>query len=139
MATFAMAVLALYLLLAEPLLGRASPRRMLAALRPGDGDARLRSYLSWRRNAALAPMPPHTASERWGWTALSVTAGVTEEVIWRGFGLTLLFTLLLGVLRGLLALLPWIGGGLSPPFVLHALFDPPPAWARNSIITGDEA
>lgn len=249
MATFAMAVLALYLLLGEPLLGRASHRRMLAALRSGGGGARLRFYLNWtwqgwllmlvtlaitlglarwpvarlglctpywphlpaihgdalggffvgvmiaavggvllavharrhpvaasrrpgfgvRRNAALAPMLPRTPSERWGWAALSVTAGVTEEVIWRGFGLTLLFALLpgahpavpivlaaaafgwahfyqgftgvlaTGLLGGLLALLFWVSGSLLLPIVLHVLLDLPPAWARNSTVTGDDA
>lgn len=249
MATLAIALLALYLLVGEPLLGRASHRRMLAALRSGDTGARLRFYLSWtwqgwllmlvtlaitlglagwpatrlglrlpdwphlpavghgalggfivgiviaaiggalipalarrrtpasehrpafgaQRNAALAPMLPRTPPERWGWAALSVTAGVTEEVIWRGFGLTLLFALLPGVhpavpivlaaaafgwahcyqgftgmlatgaLGGLFALLFWASGSLLLPIILHALLDLTPSLARVSTVTGDEA
>lgn len=249
MATSAIALLALYLLIGEPLLGRASHRRMLAALQVGNAGARLRFYLSWtwqgwllmlvtlaitlglagwpatrlglrlpdwphlpavghgalgglivgaviaaiggalisalarrrtpasgrrpafgaRRNPALAPMLPRTPSERWGWAALSITAGVTEEVIWRGFGLALLFALLpgvhpavpivlaaaafgwahfyqgftgmlvTGVLGGILALLFWISGSLLLPIVLHALLDLAPALARVSTVTGDEA
>lgn len=249
MATSALALLALYLLVGEPLLGRASHRRMLAALHTGRTGVRLRFYLSWtwqgwalmlvtlaitlglagwpaarlglrlpdwphlpaiesgalggfvvgvmiaaiggalvstlarrraptsgqrpafgaRRNAALVPMLPRTPSERWGWAALSVTAGITEEVIWRGFGLTLLFALLpgvhpavpivlaaaafgwahcyqgfagmlaTGVLGGILALLFWVSGSLLLPIVLHALLDLAPSLARVSTVAGDEA
>lgn len=249
MATVAMALLVGYLLVGEPLLGRASHRRMVAALATGNTGVRLRFYLSWtaqawllmlvtlaitlglagwpaarlglrwpdwahlpaiqhgalggflvgvliaavggalfatlarqrhaasasrpalgaQRNAALAPMLPHTPPERWGWAALSVTAGVTEEVIWRGFGLTLLFALLpgvhpavpivlaaaafgwahfyqgftgmlaTGVLGGILALLFWVSGSLLLPMLLHALLDLPPALKRTAIVTGDEA
>lgn len=249
MATVAMALLVVYLLVGEPLLGRASHRRMVAALATGNTGVRLRFYLSWtaqawllmlvtlaitlglagwlaarlglrwpdwaylpaiqhgalggflvgvliaavggalfatlvrrrhaasasrpalgaRRNAALASMLPHTPPERWGWAALSVTAGVTEEVIWRGFGLTLLFALLPGVhpavpivlaaaafgwahfyqgftgmlatgaLGGILALLLWVSGSLLLPMLLHALLDLPPALKRAAIVTGDEA
>lgn len=250
MATLAIAALAFYLLVGEPLLGRAAHRRMLAALGAGKPGARLRFYLNWtwqgwllllvtlaitlglarwtparmglrlpdwphlpallghgalggfitgvalavvggallgalvhrrsphgvrrpawdaRRNSALAPMLPRTPSERWGWAALSVTAGVTEEVVWRGFGLTLLFALLPGVhpavpivlsaaafgwahwyqgltgvvatglLGGILALLFWVSGSLLLPIVLHALLDLPPSLARTSTVTGDQA
>lgn len=250
MATLATAALALYLLVGEPLLGRAAHRRMLAALGKGKPGVRLRFYLNWTwqgwllmvvtlaitlglahwtparmglrlpdwphlpvlldrgavggfiagaviaalggallatlahrrspqdrrrpawgasRNTALAPMLPRTPAERWGWAALSVTAGVTEEVIWRGFGLTLLFALLPGVhpalpivlsaaafgwahwyqgltgivatglLGGILALLFWVSGSLLLPIVLHALLDLPPSLARTSTVTGDQA
>lgn len=248
MATVAMIVLVSYLLIGEPLLGRASHRRLVAALDTGAAGVRLRFYLNWtwqawllmlvtlaitlglagwparrlglrwpdwphlpalghgalggflvgaliaavggallatfarrrptsmqraafgaQRNAALAPMLPRSPSERLGWAALSVTAGVTEEVIWRGFGLALLFALLpgahpavpivlaaaafgwahfyqgftgmlaTGVLGGILALLFWVSGSLLLPMLLHALLDLPPALKRVSTATGDEA
>lgn len=247
-ATLAIAVLVLYLLLGEPLLGRLSHRRMLAALDRGDQGARLRFYLHWiwqgwllmlvvlgitlgpagwtfdrlglrwpdwphapdighgallgfvvgaaiamiggalvaaftrnrplnrrsriaaaDRNAMLAPMLPHTRAERLGWAGLSITAGVTEEVIWRGFGLTLLLALLpdahpalpialaalafgwahfyqgaTGVLAtaafgGALALLFWVSGSLLLPMLVHILLDLPHALTRAPTTAGGEA
>jgi len=160
-ACLATLALAAWLLLGEPLLGRGSHRRLLAALDAGQPDARLRFYRSWtamawvlagvttlvvlgngwplaelglrppqvphgfgqgfiggmagaliaglvigvalsRRQshapsrAAAAPrvpggdkvlrMLPQGRAERWGFAALAVTAGLTEEWIWRGFG-----------------------------------------------------
>lgn len=35
-------------------------------------------------------MLPRTGAERWGFAALAVTAGLTEEWIWRGFGVAVL-------------------------------------------------
>lgn len=233
--TIAIVVLACYLLIGEPLLGRRAHRRMLAALAAGAPGARLRFYLQWiwqgwvlltatlfvtlglaawtpaelglrlpdwphlpahlpggmlpgflagialaavggfaaailasrrrrdvatptaprgfQSNPGLLAMLPRSRDERLGWAALSVTAGVTEEVIWRGFGLGLLFALLpathpaapivlaavafgwahlyqgaIGVLAtamigGLLALLFWASGSLLWPIVLHILID----------------
>lgn len=160
-ARLATLALAAWLLLGEPLLGRWSHRRLLAALDAGQPGARLRFYRSWtvmawvlagvttlvvlangwslaglglrlpqavgglgqdfvagmagaliaglviglvlsRRQhhapsrVAAAPrvpggdrvlrMLPHDRRERWGFAALAVTAGLTEEWIWRGFG-----------------------------------------------------
>jgi membrane protease YdiL (CAAX protease family) len=163
-ARFATLALAAWLLLGEPLLGRWSHRRLLAALDAGRPGARLRFYRSWtamawalaaavtlvvfangwspsglglrlpraaghvgpgvvggmcaalvaglvagavlsrRKRPAQAAtrsprvaggdkvlrMLPHDRAERWGFAALAVTAGVTEEWIWRGFGAALL-------------------------------------------------
>jgi len=237
----AIVLLALYLLLAEPWLGRHAYRRMLAALDHGDDGARLRFYLNWiwqgwalvavtllvtlvladwtparlglqrpywphlpaiehdalggfaaggalgalvviglivgigatskrRRGGGTRgasphrpPMPtgnrdlmrmlPRTRGERWSWAALSITAGIGEEVVWRGFGLTLLFALLpafhpavpialaalafgfahwyqgaIGVLAtavigAALATLFWASGSLLWPMLVHALLD----------------
>jgi membrane protease YdiL (CAAX protease family) len=242
LATLAIAALALYLLVAEPLLGRRSHRRLLAALDAGEADARRRFYLQWtwqgwalmlatllvtlgiagwtpaqlglqlphwptgwsddasrgllagfvvgvvlaavagyvirrvmaRRGkgttAARTPrlaggdhvlrMLPHDQAERRGFIALAFTAGVTEEVIWRGFGLGLLFVLLphapvalpialaalafgwahfyqgwSGVLAtafigALLAWLYWATGSLLPPMLLHVLIDLRAAFVR---------
>jgi len=158
-ASLASIVLVAWLLLGEPLLGRWSHRRLLAALDAGQPGARRRFYRSWTVMAwALAavtllvvlangwsmaelglrlpkvsgdfsrgfvggmvgaliagsavgvalsrrkrPAPtggaprvaggdkvlrmlPHERTERWGFAALAVTAGITEEWIWRGFG-----------------------------------------------------
>lgn len=154
----AAAALAAWLLLGEPLSGRRSHRRMLAALDAGQPKARLRFYRQWtwqawllagittavvlangwgleplglrlpatppglgegfigglvgalvaglalgvglarRRHARAARQPrvaggdnvlrmlPRSGAERWGFAALAVTAGLTEEWIWRGFG-----------------------------------------------------
>lgn len=238
-ATFAIAALALYLLIGEPLLGRRSHRRMLTALDAGTPGARLCFYLQWTRQGwallavtlivtlglahwpaaqlgfrlpdwphmppislgalggfivgvALAAivgivlgtvlgrrqrrskgdpisgerippfvvggndvlrMLPHTRNERLGWVALSVTAGITEEVIWRGFGLGLLFILLpsahpivpivlaglafgsahfyqgwlgmlaTGLLGAAFAALFWASGSLLLPILIHVLID----------------
>ena len=236
-ATLAIAILALYLLVGEPLLGRHAHRRLLAALDAGVPGARRRFYRQWtwqgwvllmvtlvvalgvagwtpaqlglrlphwpaglpadhagaglltgfvtgaalaavggiviglvlaRRRRETPPsvrpprvaggdkllrMLPHTRSERWGFAALAVTAGITEEVIWRGFGLGLLFMLLprapvavpivlaalafgwahlyqgwtgvlaTAVLGGLFAWLYWATGSLLPPMLLHVLVD----------------
>jgi membrane protease YdiL (CAAX protease family) len=161
-ATIALAALVAWLLLAEPLLGRAAHRRLLAALDDGDADARRRFYLSWTwqgwslvlitllltlglcgwtpaqlglrlpqlttqlplgfvagvcmamlagaltgvvmarksssTHTAKAPsrvaggdkvlrMLPHTRRERRAFAALAITAGLGEELVWRGFGL----------------------------------------------------
>ena len=157
-AALASLVLIAWLLLGEPLLGRWSHRRLLAALDAGQPGARLRFYRSWtsmawvlaavtalvvlahgwsaaevglcwpqamgrvslgflggmagaliagavvgvglsrrKRRSAVATAPrvvggdkllrmlPHGRAERWGFAALAVTAGLTEEWIWRGF------------------------------------------------------
>jgi membrane protease YdiL (CAAX protease family) len=243
LATTAIAALALYLLVAEPLLGRHAHRRLLAALDVGEPDARRRFYLQWvwqgwalllatllvtlgaagwtpaqlglqpphwpagwsadgatgsllagfaggvalaavggialglvvarRHKGAAAPrtprvaggdrllrMLPHSHAERRGFIALAFTAGITEEVIWRGFGLGLLSALLphapaalpivlaalafgwahlyqgwSGVLAtafigGLLAWLYWATGSLLPPMLLHVLVDLRAAFVR---------
>lgn len=242
-ATIAMAVLVAYLLIAEPLLGRHSHRRMLAALDAGTPGTRLRFFLQWTwqgwallavtlivtlglarwtpaqlglrlpywphlpgiahgmlsgfvKGAAIGAvaaslggvvlgivmareqhhgethpdgaeysqpfivggdnvlrMLPRTRKERLGWAALSVTAGVTEEVIWRGFGLGVLFILLpsvhpavpiaiaalafgwahfyqgligilaTAVLGAGLAVLFWASGSLLLPILIHILID----------------
>jgi membrane protease YdiL (CAAX protease family) len=236
LATFAITLLALYLLVGEPLLGRIAHRRLLAALDAGVPDARRRFYRQWtwqgwvlllvtlvvtlgaagwtparlglrwphglpgwpshgatgglltgfvagmalaaaggigiglasvrrRKHAPPARAPrvaggdnllhmlPRTRAERWGFAALALTAGITEEVIWRGFGLGLLFALLphapvtvpivlaalafgwahlyqgwtgvlaTAVLGGLFAWLYWATGSLLLPMLLHVLID----------------
>jgi membrane protease YdiL (CAAX protease family) len=233
LATLATAALALYLLLAEPLLGRRAHDRLLAALDAGKPEARRRFYRQWiwqgwalllatlvvtlglagwtpaqlgvrwphgtaagdmasgllvgvatgvalasvagiaigwmkarRREGAPSARPlrvgsnykllrmlPRTRAERWSFAALSLTAGLTEEVIWRGFGLGLLFALLphapvavpialaslafgwahlyqgrtgilvTGVLGALFAWLYWATGSLLLPMLLHVLVD----------------
>lgn len=246
LATLAGTLLALYLLIADPLLGRISQRRMLAAVAAGTHGARRRFYLQWTaqgwlllaatlvvtlalagwspaelglrwptwphlpalgqrgqggfviglvvgivaaasvgvfvavgrarnarspsgprahrapyrlaRNRNLAGMLPQTPAERRAWVGLAVTAGITEEVVWRGFGLGLLFMLLpsahpavpialaaiafgwahfyqgavgifvTALLGAVLATLYWASGSLLWPIVLHALLDLPPAW-----------
>lgn len=225
------ALLVLYLLLGEPLLGRRQHRRMLAALADGEAGARLRFFSQWtwqawllavvtvaiafglagwpparmgfalphwmtsmpalpssmlagfvagvvlaggggfvfaaiahRRakpgrprgmtaNPQISAMLPRTRGERRAWVALAVTAGITEEIVWRGFGLSLLFALLpgvhpavpiaiaaaafgwahlyqgaagivaTGVLGGVFALLFWSSGSLLLPMILHVLID----------------
>lgn len=182
-ARLAMLALAAWLLLGEPLLGRWSHRRLLAALDAGQAGARLRFYRSWttmawvlaaitalvalangwssadlglrqpqatgrfspgfiggmtgalvaglvagallsrRRHLARAAtartprvaggdkvlrMLPHGRAERWGFAALAVTAGVTEEWIWRGFGVALLHA-------------TWPGLPLAPTVIVLAL------------------
>jgi membrane protease YdiL (CAAX protease family) len=101
----------------------------------------------------LLRMLPRNRSERWSFAALAVTASITEEVIWRGFGLGLLFMLLphapvaipivlaalafgwahlyqgwtgvlaTAVLGGLFAWLYWATGSLLWPMLLHVLVD----------------
>jgi membrane protease YdiL (CAAX protease family) len=231
LASIAMIILAAYLLIGEPLLGRIAHRRLLAALDAGDNEARLRFYRQWtwqgwalalitlaltlglagwtpaqlglhlphdlpgsygispsflagfvpaaiagmviatviaRRNKAsvatkpASPIPgganvtrmlPRTSRERWGFAALAVTAGLTEELIWRGFGLGALHIVLpqahstwlialaalafgwahlyqgytgmlaTGMLGALLAVL-YIGtGSLLLPMLVHVLID----------------
>lgn len=241
-ATCALAALALYLLLAEPLLGRRAHRALLAALDAGAADARTRFYRQWTwqgwalllatlvvtlglarwtpaqlglrwprlpagsplaggmlggaiagmaaalvagvlvgvivarrkgRRPATATRPPrmaggnqvlrmlpHTRAERWQFAALAVTAGITEEVIWRGFGLGLLWLLLphapvvvpivlaalafgwahlyqgwsgvlaTALLGGLLAWLYQATGSLLLPMLLHVLIDLRAMWVR---------
>ena len=224
----AMLALAVWLLLGEPLLGRWSHRRLLAALDAGQAGARLRFYWSWttmawalaaittlvalangwspvdlglrqpqaaghfgpgfiggmvgalvaglvvgallsrrkrpaRSGTARTPrvaggdkvlrMLPHGRAERWGFAVLAVTAGVTEEWIWRGFGVALLHATWPGlplaptvvvlalafgwahlyqglagmvataVLGGLFAWLYLATGSLWLPMLLHALID----------------
>jgi membrane protease YdiL (CAAX protease family) len=101
----------------------------------------------------LLRMLPRTRAERRSFAALALTAGITEEVIWRGFGLGLLFALLprapvavpialaalafgwahlyqgwtgilaTALLGGLFAWLYWATGSLLPPMLLHVLVD----------------
>jgi membrane protease YdiL (CAAX protease family) len=245
----ATAALALYLLVAEPLLGYRAHRRLLAALDGGEPGARQRFYRQWtwqgwalllatlavtlalagwtpaqlglrwpqrppgwslsggaggllagfaagvalaagggvvlglamarrRRDSPPARVPrvaggerllrmlPRSRAERRGFVALAVTAGITEEVIWRGFGLGLLLALLphapvalpialaalafgwahfyqgwSGVLAtsligGLLAWLYWATGSLLPPMLLHVLIDLRAAFVRLPAETG---
>jgi len=240
-ATLAIAALALYLLIGEPLLGHRAHRQLLNALDAGVPDARRRFYRQWtwqgwalllvtlvvtlgvagwtptqlglrqphwpaglsaggsgliagfvagtalaavggiviglvmarRRKdtpATRAPrvaggdkllrMLPRTGAERWSFAALAVTAGITEEVFWRGFGFGLLFALLprapiavpivlaalafgwahlyqgwtgvlaTAVLGGLFAWLYWATGSLLLPMLLHVLIDLRAAFAR---------
>ena len=234
-ATLALAALALYLLIGEPLLGHRAHRRLVAALDAGASAARQRFYRQWtwqgwallaatllvtlglarwtptqlglaaprmptgsvdgtplsawlisvcvgfgtalllgavlglvqaRRGAGQPAAPPRvpggtgvlrmlprTAAERWGFAALAITAGITEEVIWRGFGQGLalqwlphaplavpvaiaalafgwahlyqgwLGMLLAAVLGGLFGALYLATGSLLVPIVLHVLID----------------
>ncbi|MGN2243564.1 type II CAAX prenyl endopeptidase Rce1 family protein [Frateuria sp. GZRR33] len=220
-ASLASPMLAAWLLLGEPLLGRWSHRRLLAALAAGQPGARLRFYRSWtwmawalafvtalvvlaqgwspgevglrwphtgdaawsfvagmtgaliagaavgivlsRRKRSPAPrvaggdkvlrMLPHNRAERWGFAFLAVTAGLTEEWIWRGFAaaalhaawpqLAMLPTVVVLALAfgwahfyqglgGMLAtallgaLLAWLylsSGSLLLPMLLHVLID----------------
>jgi membrane protease YdiL (CAAX protease family) len=223
--------IAAWLLLAEPLLGRASYRRLEAALDRGAPFARVRCYRQWiwqswllallvmalsigvlgwtpaqlglrlahlpglpgglswatlgvgamlglagfigaarmasrkaRRARTAQPPPPRrmpegmqilprNRGERRLFALLAVTAGVTEEIVWRGFLLALLVTLFprapmampivaiavvfgwahlyqgltgilaTGVLGGMLALLYVVTGSLLPSIVLHAAID----------------
>lgn len=162
---FVVMAIVIWLLLGEPLLGRAGFRRLLCALKRGERDIRTRFYRSWTWQAWLltllvlalllgvlgwspsqlglraphvsvaipsgfllgmlvavpigivvgivmsrrqkkvtsnssAPatspsrdvmhMLPRNAGERRAFAMLSITAGITEEVVWRGFGLALL-------------------------------------------------
>lgn len=217
-----------WLLLGEPLHGRRSHRRLLAALDAGHPKARLRFYRHWtwqawllagittavvlangwtleqlglrlpttpagvsqgfiggligvmvaglalgvglahRRRTVPSRQPatprvagganvlrmlPRTGAERWGFAALAVTAGLTEEWIWRGFGAAVLqaawpqaplaasvlvlalafgwahlYQGLSGVLAtaALGALLAWLylsTGSLLLPMLLHVLID----------------
>jgi membrane protease YdiL (CAAX protease family) len=68
---------------------------LVAGLALGAGLARRRRTAPARRPAAaprvaggdkVLRMLPRTGAERWGFAALAVTAGLTEEWIWRGFG-----------------------------------------------------
>jgi len=98
-------------------------------------------------------MLPHGRAERWGFAALAVTAGVTEEWIWRGFGAAALHAawpqlplaptvgvlalafgwahfyqglggmLVTGVMGGLFAWLFLATGSLLLPMLLHVLVD----------------
>ena len=103
--------------------------------------------------AQVLRMLPRTRGERLGFAALAVTAGITEEVVWRGFGLGLLAALLpqapvavpillaalafgwahfyqgwtgmlaTALIGALLALLYHATGSLLPPMLLHVLID----------------
>jgi membrane protease YdiL (CAAX protease family) len=232
LAAIATGILVGWLLLGEPLLGRWSHRRLLAALDAGQTRARLGFYRSWIWQAWLlagvtllvvrangwsltslglrlphAPegafaaaaftssvagvvvglvagavcglllarrkkvrgktstkpaiaggdkvlrMLPHGRAERWSFAMLATTAGITEEWIWRGFGVAVLHVAwsdmpmlpllvalalafgwahfyqgLLGMLAtGLIgALLAWLylaSGSLLLPMLLHVLID----------------
>jgi membrane protease YdiL (CAAX protease family) len=226
-ATLAAIGLALWLLLGEPLVGRWSHRRLLAALDANQPGARVRFYRSWtamawvlaavtalvvlaegwppeavglrlpqgagsgghgfiggmvgaliagsvlgavlaRRKRPAAPAPgtprvaggdkvlrmlPHGRAERWSFAALAVTAGLTEEWIWRGFAAAALHAawpqlpmlpsvivlalafgwahfyqglggmLVTAVLGGLFAWLYLSTGSLLLPMLLHVLID----------------
>lgn len=104
-------------------------------------------------NRNLMRMLPRTREERLAFAALAVTAGVTEEVIWRGFGLTLLLALLPGwhpavpialaalafgwahlyqgvvgmfataMIGAVLATLFWASGSLLWPILIHVMLD----------------
>ncbi|MGC1547828.1 MAG: CPBP family intramembrane glutamic endopeptidase [Rhodanobacter sp.] len=103
--------------------------------------------------ANVTRMLPRTSRERWGFAALAVTAGLTEELIWRGFGLGALHSVLphahsvllvalaalafgwahlyqgytgmlaAGVLGALLAVLYIDTGSLLWPMLVHVLLD----------------
>ncbi len=100
---------------------------------------------------AIAALLPHTASERWLYAAVSVTAGVCEELVFRGFlgfylaalGLSTPFIVLIGAivfgmahayqgrlgvvqtgaLGGVLMVLFLLCGSVVPGMVCHALID----------------
>ena len=103
--------------------------------------------------AAVLRMLPRTRRERLAFAALAVTAGIGEEIVWRGFGLAVLrswlphagpatYVLLLAVafgwahlyqgrvgvivtalVGGVLAALYLASGSLLVPMVLHVLMD----------------
>ena len=103
--------------------------------------------------AKVMHMLPRRADERRAFAILSITAGITEEIVWRGFGLALLVALfphaplgvyiallasafgwahlyqgipgiiVTAVLGGLLTALYVATGSLLLPMVVHALID----------------
>jgi uncharacterized protein len=116
-----------------------------ALLARPDGRARLRQSLG-----GTGTLLPRTSGERWGFALVSLTAGITEEVLFRGFvtwycaawtGLVvavLLSAVLFGIghvyqgvrqipktaLAGLvLAAIVIAGGSLWPAIVLHTVMD----------------
>ncbi|HET8942520.1 MAG TPA: type II CAAX endopeptidase family protein [Rudaea sp.] len=222
------ALIIIWLLLGEPLLGKSAYRRFLVELRSGDVNARLRFYRKWtwqswvalfvmlvlalgvlgwqpmqlglrlpgidmhlptpllgglvagafsavvfgvllarRRkhgsgqesepratsNAETVLMLPRRADERRAFAILAITAGITEEIVWRGVGLAMLVALfphappivyiavlagafgwahlyqgiagiiVTAVLGGLLTMLYVTTGGLALPIVVHAVID----------------
>ena len=56
-------------------------------------------------------MLPHTRRERWAFAALAITAGIGEELVWRGFGLGALQLWLPHASTGLLIVLLAVGFG----------------------------
>lgn len=99
---------------------------------------------------ALQPIIPHTQRELYWFYAMSVTAGITEEILWRGyllwyvshwgpiwmswllvviaFGYVHIYLGRLGVIRATLAGavllgLYWFSGSLWLPMLLHAVID----------------
>jgi uncharacterized protein len=116
-----------------------------ALLAEPDGRARLRRAL-----AGAAALLPRTSGERWGFALVSVTAGICEEVLFRGFvmwycalwtgpiGAVVLSAVLFGIghvyqgvrqvprtaLAGLvLAGVVLAAGALWPAMLLHAVMD----------------
>lgn len=105
-------------------------------------------------NAQVMQMLPRSSGERRAFALLAVTAGITEEIIWRGVGMALLVAPIPGarlivdivilaavfgwahlyqgvagmlstaVLGGMLTLLYLATGSLLLPMVLHVLIDP---------------
>lgn len=75
------------------IVGIVSARRQRRAAKVRAAAPRTRGPVG---NPQVLQMLPRTPAERRAFAALAVTAGVGEEIVWRGFGLTLLFTLLPG-------------------------------------------
>lgn len=106
-----------------------------------------------KRNPEVMYMLPRNAGERRAFAALSITAGITEEIVWRGFGLALLVAMFphapvpvvvavlavvfgwahlyqgpigmfaTGMLGAVLTVLYVATGSLLFPIVLHVLID----------------
>lgn len=117
--------------------------------------------LAGRRD--MLRMFPQTRNERITFAALAVTAGVGEEIVWRGFGLTLLLLLLpnlhpalpitlaalafglahlyqgfagmvyTAAIGAALAALFWASGSLLWPMLLHVLLDLRILLVRNPV------
>ena len=54
----------------------------------------IRKKLAKRHNTGVTAILPHNGRQRWWWVAVSATAGITEEIIFRGFVLYLIFAVL---------------------------------------------
>jgi hypothetical protein len=98
------ALLVLYLLVGEPLLGRRQHRRMLAAL-AAVTVAIVLGLAGWP-HARMGFALPH-----WMADMPALPSGLIA-----GFATT-------GVLDGVFALLFWASGSLLPPLILHVLID----------------